>query len=133
MTLATATSADAAPQPVKTIIVRPRSGVWRVDVDGKFYGDYSRREWAIEGALKKAHDAAARGGAAVVRAAGDGKHESILYDTRYAASPPRQAMWSLSWFLEKIRKRLWPAEDKASAVLTAGDAVAGRRLLGANH
>jgi hypothetical protein len=132
MTHATATSANAAPQPVETIIVRPRSGVWRVDVDGKFYGDYSRGEWAIEGAFEKAHHAAARGGAAVVKAAGDGKHDSILYDSRYASSPPRPAVWSFSSFLETILKRFWSAEEKSSAVSAARNAFAGSRLLGAN-
>lgn len=132
MTHATAFSADTAPHAVEAVIIRPRSGVWRVDVDGKFYGDYSRREWAIEGAFERAHLAAARGGAAVVEAAGDGKHEATLYDTRYASSPPRPAVWSFSSFLETILKRFWSAEEKSSAVSAARNAFAGSRLLGAN-
>ena len=31
-----------------------RSGIWCVEQDGYFYGDYTRREWAQQAALEKA-------------------------------------------------------------------------------
>lgn len=78
---AAASSESDASQPV-AIIVRPRSGVWRVDLNGSFYGDYTRRDWAIEAGLEKADDLAARGGAAVVKTLTDAQEEATLYDTR---------------------------------------------------
>ena len=38
-----------------TISVVERSGIWRVELNGRFYGDYVKQEWAKQAALEKAH------------------------------------------------------------------------------
>jgi hypothetical protein len=67
------------------ISVAPHSGIWRVALNGAFYGDYVRRYWAIEAAFEKADDIAARGGAALITLAIDGQQDALLYDTRRPA------------------------------------------------
>jgi hypothetical protein len=52
--------------PEITILVANRSGVWNVKVNGKFYGDYVRREWAIEAAQEKQREIMISGGCARV-------------------------------------------------------------------
>lgn len=68
-----------------TISIRQRSGIWRVAHNGKFYGDYTRRYWAIEAAFEKADKIAADGGAAIITIAMDGVEDALLYDTRTPA------------------------------------------------
>jgi hypothetical protein len=72
-----------------TISIRQRLGIWRVALNGKFYGDYTRRYWAIEAAFEKADAIAAKGGAATITIARDGAQDALLYDTR-APAPRRQ-------------------------------------------
>ena len=45
-------SADI-PEEETIIRISPRSGVWSVSVDARFYGDYLRRDWAVEAAAAK--------------------------------------------------------------------------------
>ncbi len=45
-------SADI-PEEEAIIRISPRSGVWNVSVDARFYGDYLRRDWAVEAAAAK--------------------------------------------------------------------------------
>ena len=84
---------DAAPadQRKEVIFIRERSGIWSVSLNGKFLGDYTRRYWAIEAAVEKAKDIAAHGRAAVVMF--DGRQNVVHYDTRHAASVPREKDW----------------------------------------
>jgi hypothetical protein len=71
------------------ISVAPHSGIWRVALNGAFYGDYVRRYWAIEAAFEKADDIAARGGGALITLAIDGQQDALLYDTRRHARAHR--------------------------------------------
>ncbi|HRO02011.1 MAG TPA: hypothetical protein PLS69_00185 [Terricaulis sp.] len=66
------------------ISIRQRSGVWRVSVNGEFYGDYTRRYWAIEAAFEKADAIAAQGARATIAIAMDGQQDALLYDTGQA-------------------------------------------------
>ncbi len=75
------------PRTLDTISIRQRSGIWRVAVNGRFYGDYVRRYWAIEAAVEKADAIAADGGAAIITIAMDGVQDALLYDTRAPTSP----------------------------------------------
>lgn len=50
--------------PEITILVANRSSVWNVKVNGKFHGDYVRREWAIEAAQEKQREIMTSGGCA---------------------------------------------------------------------
>lgn len=88
-----------------TISIRQRSGIWRVAHNGKFYGDYTRRYWAIEAAFEKADAVAAEGGAAIITIAMDGVEGALLYDTRAPAprparDEPKRAQWP--------KTRRWP-------------------------
>jgi hypothetical protein len=91
MTHARSPSADQTAQDAETISIRQRSGIWSVSVNGAFFGDYTRRPWAIDAAVEKADDFAARGGAAVVTT--DGHQNLVLYDTRRPAPAPREKDW----------------------------------------
>lgn len=98
----TATAA-IAPKKIQRISIAQRSGVWRIAIDGKFYGDYVREQWAREAALEKAHNIAARGGAARISLIKDQGHENLLHDTSVAkprerikrVKPQRQVRWPL--------------------------------------
>ncbi len=88
-----------------TISIRQRSRIWRVALNGKFYGDYTRRYWAIEAAFEKADAIAAKGGAATITIAMDGAQDALLYDTRApaprgAGDKPKRLQWP------KVRR--WP-------------------------
>jgi hypothetical protein len=49
----------------ETVIrVANRSGVWNVATNGKFHGDYARREWAMAAAHEKLHAVMRKGGRA---------------------------------------------------------------------
>ncbi len=78
MTDAIATAHEA----IARISIDQRAGIWRVSLNGDFFGDYSRRYWALEAAFEKADDIAARGGAAIITSAMDGQQDALLYDTR---------------------------------------------------
>ena len=93
------------PKTADTISIRQRSGIWRVALNGKFYGDYTRRYWAIEAAFEKADAIAADGGAATITIAMDGAQDALLYDTRAhalrgAGDKPKRAQWP--------KARRWP-------------------------
>jgi hypothetical protein len=84
---------DVAPtdQDTEVILIRQRSGIWSVSVNGQFHGDYTRRDWAIEAAVEKAKEIAAHGGAAVVMF--DRQENVVHYDTRHSASARREKDW----------------------------------------
>lgn len=93
------------PKTADTISILQHSGIWRVALNGKFYGDYSRRYWAIEAAFEKADAIAADGGAATITIAMDGAQDALLYDTRAPAprgarDKPKRAQWP--------KTRRWP-------------------------
>lgn len=46
-------SSANGPAPI-VLSVAERSGVWGVKLNGRFFGDYVKREWATEAALQKA-------------------------------------------------------------------------------
>jgi hypothetical protein len=46
------------------LAISEQSGVWRVSLNGQFYGHYISEEWAMEAALQKAHSI---GGGKMVR------------------------------------------------------------------
>lgn len=54
------------PAPGAVLTIANRSGVWNVKIDDRFYGDYARREWAIEAALDKQNEIIRAGGRAQV-------------------------------------------------------------------
>jgi hypothetical protein len=110
MTHVPSPNAGQAVQGDETISIRQRTGIWSVSINGQFYGDYTRRQWAIDAAIEKADDITARGGAAVVRTGG---HQDLLYDTRRLAFAPREKDW-LEQFVEMFQWRLWPAKKKRS-------------------
>lgn len=94
-----------AAKTADTISIRQRSGIWRVALNGKFYGDYTRRYWAIEAAFEKADAIAAKGGAATITIAMDGAQDALLYDTRApaprgAGDKPQDTQWP--------KTRRWP-------------------------
>lgn len=96
----TNTSQPTYPQrTADTISIRQRSGIWRVTHNGHFYGDYTRRYWAIEAAFEKADAVAADGGAATITIAMDGAQDALLYETR--APAPRGAG-------DKAKRPQWP-------------------------
>lgn len=85
------TNIDATAITQKTvdrISIKQRRGVWSVALNGKFYGDYVRRNWALEAAFEKADDIIASGGAAIVTEAMHDQQDAVLYDTRLHA--PRE-------------------------------------------
>lgn len=106
MTNAHTSRAPHAQREAEIISIRQRAGIWRVARDGEFYGDYTRRYWAIEAAVEKADAIAADGGAAVITIAMDGEADATLYDTRQPA--PREAKAAKSAF-ERPQARRWPS------------------------
>jgi hypothetical protein len=99
MTNAHTPSTHRAQREVETISIRQRSDIWRVAQNGKFYGDYVRRYWAIEAAFEKADAIGADGGAAIITITMDGEQDAVLHDTR--APAPRKAV-------KKAAKAEWP-------------------------
>ena len=114
--------ATHAPQTADTISIRQRSGIWRVAHNGNFYGDYTRRYWAIEAAFEKADAIAAKGGAATITIAMDGAQDALLYDTR--APAPRHAR-------DKPKKAKWPRTRRWPPIV--GETFAKRLLERRNH
>lgn len=78
---------STAVQKPDLISIAYRSGIWRVAINDEFYGDYTRRYWAIDAAFEKADDTAAGGGSAVITIAMDGEQNALLYDTRTQVLP----------------------------------------------
>lgn len=58
------TQMTSAPETV--LLITNRSGVWNVKINGRFYGDYLRPEWAIEAAFEKRREIVTNGGNARV-------------------------------------------------------------------
>jgi hypothetical protein len=81
MTNTMSANAPKTPHRSDRISIQQRAGIWRVSLNGKFFGDYVRRDWALEAAFEEAEAIAARGGAATVTWAKDGQ-EAMLNDTR---------------------------------------------------
>ena len=81
-------AAAIAQEKIKRISIDQRAGVWRVALNGTFYGDYVRKYWALEAAFEKADEVAASGGAATITWRVDGLQGALLYDTRRPA--PRE-------------------------------------------
>jgi len=106
-----------AAKTADTISIRQRSGIWRVALNGNFYGDYTRRYWAIEAAFEKADAIAAKGGAATITIAMDGVQDALLYDTR--APAPRVAR-------DKPKKAQWPQTRRWPPLI--GESFAKRLL-----
>jgi hypothetical protein len=79
-------AAAIAHKKIERISINQRTGVWSASLNGKFYGDYVRRYWALEAAFEKADEVAANGGAATITWTIDGEPNALLYDTRRPAS-----------------------------------------------
>lgn len=62
--MTTTNHVTSAPETV--LLVTNRSGVWNVKIDGRFYGDYVREEWALEAAFEKRREIMAGAGRARV-------------------------------------------------------------------
>lgn len=56
----------SASAPETVLLVTNRSGVWNVKIDGRFYGDYVRKDWALEAAFEKRREIVERNGRARV-------------------------------------------------------------------
>lgn len=112
-----------------TISIRQCSGIWRIALNGAFYGDYTRRYWAIEAAFEKADAIAAKGGAATITIAMDGAQDALLYDTRTpaprgAGDKPKRA--------REPKTRRWPplaGESFAKRLLKRRNEKAGNGTL----
>ncbi|MBX3429615.1 MAG: hypothetical protein KF779_08545 [Hyphomonadaceae bacterium] len=50
-----------------TLVVFCRSGIWRVMINDQFYGDYVRKDWALQSALDRAHELRSSGRRAQVK------------------------------------------------------------------
>ena len=57
---------DNKRQSETVLRVANRSGVWNVAIDGKFHGDYVRRDWAVAAAHDKQREIMRNGGRARV-------------------------------------------------------------------
>lgn len=57
----------ASAQACVTLDIVERSRIWRVTIDGRFYGDYVKEDWAVEAALEEARRIQKLGKAASVR------------------------------------------------------------------
>lgn len=56
-------------KPETILLITQRSGVWNVKINGRFYGDYVRQDWAMEAAREKQREIMSSGGRARVSAA----------------------------------------------------------------
>jgi hypothetical protein len=96
-------AAAAAHQKIDRISINQRAGIWRVSINGKFFGDYTRRAWALEAAFQKADVIAARNGVATVTWTMKGQRDAMLYDTR-RPTPLEEA----ERVFERPQTRRWP-------------------------
>jgi hypothetical protein len=72
--------------PTVTLEIFERARIWRVSLNGRFYGDYTRREWAKQAAAQKARQLLARGVSARVQIT-DPRTQPILETGRLGAHP----------------------------------------------
>jgi hypothetical protein len=63
------TVSEVTSEPETILLVTQRSGVWNVKINGRFYGDYVRKEWALEAARERQREIISSGGRARVSAA----------------------------------------------------------------
>ena len=63
------TVSEVASKPETILLITQRSGVWNVKINGRFYGDYVRKEWALEAAREKQREIISSGGRARVSVA----------------------------------------------------------------
>lgn len=105
------------PKAADTISIRQRSGIWRVAYNGNFYGDYTRRYWAIEAAFEKADAIAAKGGAATVTIAMDGAQDALLYDTREPRNARRKRQTQEGAIAQDAPRR-WSARPSPNGYLS---------------
>lgn len=63
------TVSEVTSEPETILLVTQRSGVWNVKINGRFYGDYVRKEWALEAARERQRQIISSGGRARVSAA----------------------------------------------------------------
>lgn len=99
----------AAISNLDRISIRLRSGVWCVELNGKFYGDYTRKYWALEAAFEKADDISLKGGAATITWATDGRQDALLYDSRSASPAPLEPEPRALDARSPRKQRLWPS------------------------
>ena len=86
-TMRNTASTDASKtKVVDHISINHRADIWRVTLNGNFYGDYSRKYWALEAAIKKADALVELGRAATITSNVDGRTDTPLYDTRRPSS-----------------------------------------------
>jgi hypothetical protein len=107
-------AAAIAHEKIARISINQRAGIWRVALNGSFYGDYVRKYWALEAAFEKADEIAASGGAATINWTIDGQQNTLLYDTRRPA--PR----------EQVKRAMWPRERRWPPIV--GESFAKRLL-----
>jgi hypothetical protein len=72
------TQRNVSPKQETVIRVSTRSGVWTVTVNGRFYGDYVRRDWALEAAAEKQRAIVKKGDRALVHGANSQTQETFL-------------------------------------------------------
>jgi hypothetical protein len=60
--------------------VAERSGVWGVKLNGRFYGDYVKREWAKQAALEQARRLRLAGNSARAEIADDKGNVTVIKD-----------------------------------------------------
>lgn len=117
-------AAAIAHRNTERISVNQRSGIWRVDVNGKFYGDYVRKYWALEAAFEKADEVAVSGGAATITWTIDGEPNALLYDTRRPA--PREKIKRAMARKKDDRAMKWPRVRRWPPIV--GESFAKRLL-----
>lgn len=125
MTNTESTSAAAiAHEKFERISINQRAGVWRVAFNGRFYGDYVRKYWALEAAFEKADEIAAKGGAATITWTIDGEQDALLYDTRRPA--PRENVKRAMTRKKDKRAMKWPRVRRWPPIV--GESFAKRLL-----
>ena len=95
----------AAREKPDAISIKQRVGIWRVSLNGEFYGDYTRRYWALQAAFEKADELSARGRETVIASAMDGQQDVVLYDTR---RPARRDTVEDAFKARFDTRRSWP-------------------------
>lgn len=117
-------AAAIAHETIEHIAINQRAGVWRVALNGRFYGDYARKYWALEAAFEKADEVAASGGAATITWTMDGEQDALLYDTRRPA--PREKVKRAMTRKMDNRATKWPLTRRWPPIV--GESFAKRLL-----
>ena len=117
-------AAAIAHEKIERIAINQRAGVWRVALNGRFYGDYVRKYWALEAAFEKADEVAASGGAATITWTIDGEQDALLYDTRRPA--PREKVKRAMTRKKDNRAPKWPLTRRWPPIV--GESFAKRLL-----